>query len=559
MKRLVSLFTAILMLATVFAIPVSADSSYISAAITDAKVAYTRGESIEIIFSSSYAEPSDTFGATFSFDDAVFALDASESKSNWILTGGLGTINASKNQGAYAILGESTDLSGDILKLTFDIADDAPFGESEIDCEIIVKKGATVLVTETVNVTVTVSCLDHDWVEKADAKYKDDDATCYSYATYFKSCDICGVAHESDTFESGSYADHKYGDWEKADNDNHIRYCENYDECNGSETSAHTWDAGEVTTPPTCCDEGEKTYTCTATGCGATKTEVVDPTGEHTYGDWYKVDENTHKRDCTGSTCEAFEIADHTWDAGEVTTPPTCCDEGEKTYTCTATGCGDTYTEVVDPTGEHTYGDWYQVDENTHKRDCTGTNCEAFETADHDWTSVCDEVCDTCGHTRTVTHEYAIEWSKNSSQHWHSCVVCGNRTDVEDHIYDGNTCLACGHKKVAPNQILSGYIYVNETYHMILIGNGVITTEHIIDANGDCILCKGHIKDMESEDEIVVEVEDPVEPSTEEEEDVTVDVEEPADVEEENPKTGLSLGIAGLAVAAAAIVASKRR
>ncbi|MBR6825021.1 MAG: 5'-nucleotidase C-terminal domain-containing protein, partial [Oscillospiraceae bacterium] len=42
----------------------------------------------------------------------------------------------------------------------------------------------------------------------------------------------------------------------------------------------HAWDEGVVTTEPTCKDEGVKTFTCTK--CGATKTESVPPTGEHT-------------------------------------------------------------------------------------------------------------------------------------------------------------------------------------------------------------------------------------------------------------------------------------
>ena len=38
--------------------------------------------------------------------------------------------------------------------------------------------------------------------------------------------------------------------------------------------AAHSWDAGEVTTAPTCTEKGVKTYTCTV--CGETKTEDVD-------------------------------------------------------------------------------------------------------------------------------------------------------------------------------------------------------------------------------------------------------------------------------------------
>ena len=49
-----------------------------------------------------------------------------------------------------------------------------------------------------------------------------------------------------------------------------------------SETTVHThtWDAGKITTAPTCTTTGIKTYTCTS--CGATRNENVDKT-EHYY------------------------------------------------------------------------------------------------------------------------------------------------------------------------------------------------------------------------------------------------------------------------------------
>lgn len=58
----------------------------------------------------------------------------------------------------------------------------------------------------------------------------------------------------------------------------------------------------------------------------------------------------------------------------------------------------------------------------------------------------------------------------------------------------------------------------------------------------------------EAVEDTTVEVDDPVESTTEEEEDTTVDAEV-----EENPETGLALAVVPMLVAAAAIVASKRR
>lgn len=73
----------------------------------------------------------------------------------------------------------------------------------------------------------------------------------------------------------------------------------------------HEWDAGEVTTPPTCGAPGEKTYHCT--GCEETKTEAIAATGAHQ------------------------------WDAGQVTTDPTDTTDGVRTFTCTV--CGEHKTE----------------------------------------------------------------------------------------------------------------------------------------------------------------------------------------------------------------------
>lgn len=75
---------------------------------------------------------------------------------------------------------------------------------------------------------------------------------------------------------------------------------------------AHTWNAGEVTTAPTCTETGVKTFICET--CGETRTEEVNATG-------------------------------HAWNDGEVTTAPTYTTAGVKTFTCEI--CGETRTESI--------------------------------------------------------------------------------------------------------------------------------------------------------------------------------------------------------------------
>lgn len=85
-------------------------------------------------------------------------------------------------------------------------------------------------------------------------------------------------------------------------------------------THEHTWDSGTVTEEATCGKEGEKTFTCTVSGCTETKTEKIPATGKHT------------------------------WDDGKETKAPTATEAGETTYTCTE--CGETKTEEIPATGD---------------------------------------------------------------------------------------------------------------------------------------------------------------------------------------------------------------
>ena len=118
------------------------------------------------------------------------------------------------------------------------------------------------------------------------------------------------------------------------------------------EKIAHTWNDGVVTTEPTEDAKGVKTFTCTAEGCGQTKTEEI-PELSHTHvaeTEWSK-DETHHWHACSCGSSDAeaiFDKAEHTWGEGVVTTEPTYTAVGVKTYTCTVEGCGQTKTESVD-------------------------------------------------------------------------------------------------------------------------------------------------------------------------------------------------------------------
>lgn len=71
----------------------------------------------------------------------------------------------------------------------------------------------------------------------------------------------------------------------------------------------------------------------------------------HTYGDWEKHNEESHKKICTD--CGLIAYGEHTLDEGEVTTPSTHFKEGVRTHLCTE--CGED-TETPEPTNdEHVF------------------------------------------------------------------------------------------------------------------------------------------------------------------------------------------------------------
>ena len=71
----------------------------------------------------------------------------------------------------------------------------------------------------------------------------------------------------------------------------------------------------------------------------------------HTYGEWEKHDEITHKRSCIECGTEDYE--NHSWDKGTVTKEATCKDEGTKI--CTCTDCGQVSEQTINPNDNHTF------------------------------------------------------------------------------------------------------------------------------------------------------------------------------------------------------------
>lgn len=202
--------------------------------------------------------------------------------------------------------------------------------------------------------------------------------------------------------------DHTYGNWNESAN-GHSRTCS---KCGYVDSASHAWNSGTVIKAATCAEEGSKRVTCTV--CGATATQTISKTDDHTWGSCEKRDGGTHKQTCT--VCGKQNTANHTWNTGKTIKESTCQDSGEVRYTCT--GCGASKTETIPATKEHTY--------------------------DHD----CDSDCNVCGAIRETSHTYEDGWSADESSHWHVCTVCGEQNTVIAHEYESDcatVCLTCGY------------------------------------------------------------------------------------------------------------------
>lgn len=150
-----------------------------------------------------------------------------------------------------------------------------------------------------------------------------------------------------------------------------VNGCNNY---GGAVT--HTWNAGSITTQPTCTATGVKTYTCTASGCGATYTETV-PSKGHT-----EVTDKAVAATCTTtgltegkhcSVCNAVIVAQtvipalgHSFTNYTSNNDATCTKDGTKTAKCDRCNATDTVTDVGSALGHNYVSKVYKPTETSH-------------------------------------------------------------------------------------------------------------------------------------------------------------------------------------------------
>ena len=173
-----------------------------------------------------------------------------------------------------------------------------------------------------------------------------------------------------------------------------------------------------------------------------------------------------------------------------------------KSCSCGAISTTDAFVAMNTALG-HAYGSDWKYDSTNHWHECSRCHDKKYEAA-HDYGS--DNVCDTCGYAKTVTHTHNLtlvaakaatcttagnsayytcdgcdkwfadatgsveitdktsvkipapghtagtEWKSDDTNHWHECSRCHDKKDEAAHDYGSdNVCDTCGYAKTVPH------------------------------------------------------------------------------------------------------------
>ena len=142
---------------------------------------------------------------------------------------------------------------------------------------------------------------------------------------------------------------------------------------------------------------------------------------------------------CTAVRCVTTPATGHSYDAGTVTTAPTCKDKGVKTFTCTK--CDEetenhTKTVELPATNKHTATGAIQSDDTKHWFACATEGCTAkVNEADH-----------------VITFRAVMEEDGSSTNHSGTCSVCKKVvTAAHDTAGTDGACSKCGYKAEEPD------------------------------------------------------------------------------------------------------------
>lgn len=138
----------------------------------------------------------------------------------------------------------------------------------------------------------------------------------------------------------------------------------------------------------------------------------------HTFGNYTKVNDGTHKRVCF--VCGYEETKNHTWDGGTVTKQASCKESGTRHFACTA--CGAAKDETIAKTNSHSWGG-YKVTKNPT---CTAPGTQT-------------RTCSVCSKTDTqqinATGHSMGAWTQSKAP---TCTAAGE---------EKRSCTRCGHSE----------------------------------------------------------------------------------------------------------------
>ena len=253
-----------------------------------------------------------------------------------------------------------------------------------------------------------------------------------------KECTICGYLTETESIPA---IGHTWSAW-KTDGTNHWK------ECSCGEKNSEAAHTGEwiVDKSATHKAAGSRHKDCTV--CGYTEKETI-PVISHTWGTW-KNDGKNHWHEC--SCGEKNDLTAHTYSAWVNDVYATHTTTGSRHRDCTACGYIDSITVA---TVGHTFGSAWVSDGTNHWHECSGctekgsfaahtpgdwlTDVAATATTDgskHKECTVCEYITETGVIPKTGeshTHTWATVWSKDGTNHWHECSVCGEKKDLAAH------------------------------------------------------------------------------------------------------------------------------
>ena len=104
------------------------------------------------------------------------------------------------------------------------------------------------------------------------------------------------------------------------------------------------------------------------------------------------------------------------------TVAPTCTEDGVGEYACQT--CDRTYTDIIPSYNGHDL-----VSHEAKAATCTEAGWEEYDTC-----SRCDYTTKT--ETEALGHDWATEWSKDETNHWHICSRCDEINEEAAHTYE---------------------------------------------------------------------------------------------------------------------------